>query len=555
MTINHYQSGTSRDWAERHRHRNARLLLTLMLPLIGNAALATPTIITVGNLLCPDAFNIRAESEGGAGNRVVDIGDFNGDGRSDVLVTSTLYSPPGTQFAGRACVIYRPPPTLCVAPIELATVQNGISGFCLVGETAGALTGTTATGLGDFNNDGKSDVAIGDAAARVSVVFGTSVPFTGPLLPSTLNGSNGFRVASAFLPTGIGDINSDGFGDFVFDPFGGAQRYCVIFGKASGIPAEFNPFTPNGSNGFCVSGPIPQPPFTSATFPFALAGPQDPGVPARAQTLDPTPPGFEIPDPAVPGAVAGSYFNSPGSEGHAFIQHAPPSGTTYSANYSFPTPPAPVTVLNWQSGAVCYEPAFGQCEAPGCAFATQPMMVGCEGGGALIGRAFVFFDVNALRGVPSIDLTQPLPPALQGATFIAGPGESIREYDLAITDTGRLMAAFVIGTGADFWTWVLDISDIAPGAQINLDRANPNPLLDGRIFKFDNANTKVVVNPEFLPGFRSRSALQPDASNSDALLALVAGSAGTAIPASVFVLSKAMWAGPPPDALFRNSFE
>lgn len=545
----------SRSEADCTGRRSGLLLLACILFIATHAAQATPTIITVGNLLCPDAFNIRADSEGGAGNRVVDIGDFNGDGRSDVLVSATLYSPVGAQFAGRACVIYRPSPTQCVAPIELATVQNGINGFCLVGETAGALTGTTASALGDFNNDGKSDVAIGDAAARISVVFGTSVPFAGPLLPSALNGSNGFRVTSAFIPAGIGDINSDGFGDFVFDPFGGAQRYCVIFGRASGLPAEFNPFTPNGSNGFCVAGPIPQPPFTSASFPFALAGPQDPDLTALANPFSLAPPGLDIPDPAVPGAVAGTYFNSPGTEGHVFVQHAPPPGTTYSANYSFPAPPAPVTVMNWQSGALCYEPTFGKCESPGCDFPGQPLMVGCEGGGALIGRAFVFFDVDALRNVPSIDLTQALPPALLGATFIAGPGESIREYDMSVQDDGRVIATFVIGTSADFWSWVLDITDTPPGAQITLDRFNPNPLMGGRIFKFDALNTRPMVNPEFLRGFRSRSSRQPSASSSDALLALVAGSPGTATPASVFVLSRTMWAGPPPELIFGNGFE
>jgi hypothetical protein len=183
------------------------------------------------------------------------------------------------------------------------------------------------------------------------------------------------------------------------------------------------------------------------------------------------------------------------------------------------------------------------------------MMVGCEGGGALIGRAFVFFDVDALRNTPSIDLTLPLPPALLGATFIAGPGESIREYDMTVQDDGRVLATFVIGTGADFWSWVLDVTDTTPGAQITLDRFNPSPLLGGRIFKFDALNTKPIVNPEFLRGFRTRASLQPSASSSDALLALVAGSPGTATPASVFVLSKSIWAGPPPEIIFRNGLE
>lgn len=513
--------------------------------ILASHAQAAPQIITVGNLLCPDAFNIRAENEGGAGNRVEDIGDFNGDGRRDVLVTSTLYNAPGAQFAGRACVVYRPAPTVCVAAVELAAVQNGISGFCLVGDVQGALMGSTATALGDFNNDGKADVAIGDATARISVVFGTSVPFTGPLLPSALNGTNGFRVRSAFMPAGIGDINRDGFGDFVFDPFGGAERYCVIFGRATGLPAEFNPFTPNGSNGFCVNGPIPQQPFTSTTFPFTLAGPPDPALT----------PGAHFPDPDFPGAVVGTYHKQPGTEGHAFVLHPPIPGTVFSAGYSFLTGPGPLTDLFWQLGSVCYQPSLGECETPFCTYPTQPMIVGCEGGGNRIGRAFAFMDVDALRAVPSIDLTAPLPVALRGVTFIAGPGESIREYDLLMRDDGRVVAAFVIGTGADFWTWVLDITDFPPGTEITLDRHNPNGALTGQILKFNDTNTRPVVNPEFLGGVRARSPLLPNAANSDALLALVAGSPGTATPASVFVLSKAIWGGPLPEIIFRSGFE
>lgn len=83
---------------------------------------------------------------------------------------------------------------------------------------------------------------------------------------TALNGSNGLRIdgtgAEHFAGTsvdGVGDVNGDGFDDFIFSELvppeqNSEGRALVVFGKATGFPAILNPATLDGSNGFKISG-------------------------------------------------------------------------------------------------------------------------------------------------------------------------------------------------------------------------------------------------------------------------------------------------------------
>lgn len=85
---------------------------------------------------------------------------------------------------------------------------------------------------------------------------------------SSLNGTNGLRVDGTGTQhyagtsvSGAGDINGDGFDDFIFGeslPEAGSRlgRAFVVFGKASGFPAALDPLTLNGSDGFEISEAI-----------------------------------------------------------------------------------------------------------------------------------------------------------------------------------------------------------------------------------------------------------------------------------------------------------
>jgi hypothetical protein len=86
------------------------------------------------------------------------------------------------------------------------------------------------SGAGDVNGDGFGDLIIGAHRASPNgaysgasyVVFGKAAGFAANLDLSTLDGSNGFRLAGAadhdFAGSRVsaaGDVNGDGFGDLI----------------------------------------------------------------------------------------------------------------------------------------------------------------------------------------------------------------------------------------------------------------------------------------------------------------------------------------------------
>jgi hypothetical protein len=154
----------------------------------------------------------------GFGESVAAAGDVNGDGFADVIV--------GARNSRRAYVFYGGPGA------------DPSPDLVLEGEPSGGFFGYSVDGAGDVNADGYSDVIVGDwtyeddgaLPGRVYVYFG------GPAADSTpdlvLTGVGSQRLG--FLVKGLGDLNGDGFDDFLTTsaqgPTGGTSRAYIFFG-------------------------------------------------------------------------------------------------------------------------------------------------------------------------------------------------------------------------------------------------------------------------------------------------------------------------------------
>jgi hypothetical protein len=182
-------------------------------------------------------------------------GDFNGDGHPDAIISGTngglLYDGDGQTLIARTAPTFG-------ALGGLAGDFNG-DGFAdvaaedvLTGGPEGPINVFEAVdgeafyqGVGDVNGDGFSDVLSRVRAAGVEegdrLYFGgptgctpsADCPGFAPLLvPGHLNGQ--FNTEGA---RGIGDVNGDGFADFVFFSSGAGAVY-VFYGSPAGPPAN-----------------------------------------------------------------------------------------------------------------------------------------------------------------------------------------------------------------------------------------------------------------------------------------------------------------------------
>ncbi|HEX4824754.1 MAG TPA: FG-GAP-like repeat-containing protein [Candidatus Polarisedimenticolaceae bacterium] len=170
-----------------------------------------------------------SQASAGYGVTVASAGDVNGDGYSDVLVGSYLYSN-GQGQEGKAYLYMGGPSG--VSTIAAWSVESNVTA---------AQLGIALAGAGDVNGDGYADVIIaapGSPTNTVAVYYGSASGL--PLTPSwSLNGptSSGISVASA------GDVNGDGYSDILVGwPYNSQAgtfngRVDLYLGSASGLSA------------------------------------------------------------------------------------------------------------------------------------------------------------------------------------------------------------------------------------------------------------------------------------------------------------------------------
>jgi len=236
--------------------------------------IALPSTLDLSGLTAAQGMRIPGFVNNAALGTAAAAGDVNGDGIADIVVTAPRATAASSN-TGQGFVVFGS--ATLPGTFDLSTL-NGSNGFSI---SATDLLPTTPNGdsvaVGDINDDGFGDVAIGSrsafpnglsSAGEAWVVYGHAGAFAPQIQVGNLNGSNGFAIEPAHSGEFAGsslafveDFNGDGTADLVVGApatpsgpqFGTA---FVVFGKGgNAFPAHFSLGSLDGTNGVALVSP------------------------------------------------------------------------------------------------------------------------------------------------------------------------------------------------------------------------------------------------------------------------------------------------------------
>lgn len=198
---------------------------------------------------------IGANTNDNIGLSVSGIGDFNGDGYGDIIVSSIYES----SFKGKIYVIFGKSTKL--SNLNVGSLSEA-QGFSITGGSSYDFFGTTLNAAGDFNGDGYDDIIVGAPSAggqdgRVYVVFGKSSGFS-DITVNGLSNTEGFSIYGVqdsrcgSSVSSAGDVNGDGYDDIIIGA-SESEKIYVIFGKSSGFSTIYLDSL-SSSDGYVISG-------------------------------------------------------------------------------------------------------------------------------------------------------------------------------------------------------------------------------------------------------------------------------------------------------------
>jgi len=150
---------------------------------------------------------------------------------------------------------------------DLSSIDD-TNGLVIYGEGANQRFGTSVSGTGDFNNDGKMDITIGapnTGGGKAFTIFGANINQNNPFNILSINGGNGF-VATGEGAIGItvssaGDFNGDGIDDMIIASYSSGSNVnfngiaYLVYGNDQPLLQSLNLKTLSNSQGFIINKP------------------------------------------------------------------------------------------------------------------------------------------------------------------------------------------------------------------------------------------------------------------------------------------------------------